>query len=106
MRGQESYELLSAAFFPVVEELNEALVDHSYIIVDGEEWELDIVFGSDCTHFYTCSCACYAIHERIDHMVMVLPIQFLFLTMGMNNATSMYSCLWCTVRSSERYVYM
>ena len=37
---------------------------------------------------------------------MVLPIQFLLLTMGMNNATSMYSCLWCTVRSSERYVGM
>jgi len=30
-------------------------------------------------------------------------IQFLLLTMGMNNATSTYSCLWCTVRSSERW---
>ena len=105
MRGHESYELLSAAFSPVFEELNEALADPN-TIVDGEEWELDIGFGSDYTHFYTCSCACYAIHERIDHMVMVLPIQFLLLTMGMNNATSTYSCLWCTVRSSERYVYM
>ena len=46
MRGHESYELLSAAFFPVFEELNEALAD-SYIIVDGVEWELHIVFGSD-----------------------------------------------------------
>ena len=44
--------------------------------------------------------------ERIGHMVVVLPIQFLLLMMGMNNATSTYSCLWCTVRSSERYVYM
>ena len=46
MRGHESYELLSAAFFPVFEELNEALAD-PYIIVDGVEWELNIVFGSD-----------------------------------------------------------
>ena len=46
MRGHESYELLSAAFFPIFEELNEALAD-PYIIVDGVEVELDIVFGSD-----------------------------------------------------------
>ena len=46
MRGHESYELLSVAFSPVLEELNEALAN-PHIIVDGVEWELDIVFGSD-----------------------------------------------------------
>ena len=46
MRRHESYELLSAAIFPVFEELNEGLAD-PYIAVDGVEWELDIVFGSD-----------------------------------------------------------
>ena len=44
MRGHESYELLSAAFLPVIEELNEAVAD-SYIIIDGVE--LDIVCGPD-----------------------------------------------------------
>ena len=46
MRGHESYELLSAALLPVFEELNEAVAD-PYIIIDGVEWELDIVLGSD-----------------------------------------------------------
>ena len=46
VRGHESYELLSVAFLPMFEELNEAVVD-PYIIIDGVEWELDIVFGSD-----------------------------------------------------------
>jgi len=46
VRGHESYELLSAAFLPVFEELSEAVAD-PYIIIDGVEWELDIVFVSD-----------------------------------------------------------
>ena len=46
MRGHESYELLSVAFSPVFQELNEALVD-PYVIIDGVEWQLDMVFGSD-----------------------------------------------------------
>ena len=46
MRGHESYEILSVAFAPVFQELNEALVD-PYVIIDGVEGQLDIVLGSD-----------------------------------------------------------
>ena len=63
VRGHESYELLSAAFFPVFEEINEALADPC-IIVDEVEWELDIVFGSD---YKVCTNHTHRYHEDCIH---------------------------------------
>ena len=46
VKGSESYELLSSAFAPVFQELNEAIVNPC-VEINGVHYELDLVFGSD-----------------------------------------------------------
>ena len=72
------------------------LVANPIVWVNEIEYTLDIVCGSDYKVYkksYTCI---YALNN-MNH-----TLQYLLLMMGLNNATSIYSCLWCTVSKDER----
>ena len=73
------------------------LIQNPVVTVDDVQYELQIVCGSD----YKVRIHTIKGTSRIQN-VRFLTLQFLLLMMGLNNATSIYSCLWCTVKKDER----
>ncbi len=96
IRADESYENLSTGFGEVTDDLN-ALLENPTITIDAVQYRLEFFLGSDykvqmqhvCLHF---------------HLVLLplSPMQFLLLMLGINQAHSVYSCIWCDISKDER----
>ena len=59
------------------------------------DYSLEVVFGADYKVRMHILKFVYNVHKSILQ-------QYLLLMMGLNNATSIYSCIWCTVSKEQR----
>jgi hypothetical protein len=75
VNGPEKYETMKTSLSDFFCEVNE-LIEKKTLLVDGEDIELDIFLGGD--------------------------MKFLLMIMGINAATSNYSCLWCLIHKDNR----
>ena len=97
VRGHETFEFLRDSLAPVWNEVGE-LTANPTLCVNDVQYSLQVVFGAD-----------YKVGMHVRKLTYVHQStckQYLLLMMGLNNATSIYSCIWCTVSKEERYMYM
>ena len=94
VKGVEDYDFLKACFAPVWEEVGE-LIANPVVYLEGQEYQLNIVFGSD----YKVS---LIKNTCIIPIVYEIPLQFLAIMTGLNKANSIYACVWCTVAKDKR----
>ena len=80
----------------VFEDINKLIVEGS-LAVGNHSIVLDFVLGSD----YKVIVIIIIMMYSTDSMS---TSQYLLIVMGLNDSTSNYACLWCTVHREERFV--
>ena len=101
-RVHETHEFLRDCFAPVWKEVEE-LMANLVVSVEGTDYTLSFVCGSDCKVLYTTHTFIHMYKKYI--CVYSCTLHFLLLMMGLNNSTSTYACLWCTVTKDERFIH-
>jgi len=101
VKGQEKYTYLNAALAPVWQEMNDLLGNPYICIGTSYTVRLDIVLGSD----YKVREIASVLGRRSCDDYLLSTFQFLLNIMGMNEAFSIYACVWCEIKCSERYEY-
>ena len=69
-----------------------------FVYIDGRDYTLKVVYGADNkVHAHN-----MPKYHTITTLTIFATYSTFLLMMGMNNATSLYSCIWCTVSKEEK----
>ena len=120
--ADESYSSIKEGLLPVLKEINSILKPpyssrerctstddnpvssqgkHITLVVHSKEYQVEFFLGGDYkirTTTTTKNNSKY-INNCVQHFCLLLIL-------GLNQATSIYACVWCNIHKDERYYYM